>query len=173
MGIFDLLLTHLKTLFQVREFIKGKLDMQKSFYFMKELGYLVPFNFRWSKLGPYSYELANILDRLTARKYLKYDGKYEIDKRHFRYVKPDATDKMKSFFFEVERISNQKNFSDIDFIECAASLHFIHKNSINKDKEAVFNKLAALKPNRIDSLSPIMEDAWGFLKEQGLLDSKG
>lgn len=171
MGIFDLLLGHLKTLFEVRLLVKGKLDMQKSFYFMKELGYIVPFNFRWSKLGPYSYELANILDRLTTQKFLKYDGRYEIDEKHFRYLKPNVTQKMKNFFLEIESISNQKTFSDVDFIECAASLHFIHKNSIKKSKEDVFKKLAALKPNRIDSLSPIMEDAWEFLKEQGLLDS--
>jgi len=169
MGVFDLVLQNLKTLFEIREFIKGKVDMQKSLYFMKELGYLVPFNFRWSKLGPYSYELANVLERLTTQRYLIYTGRYELDERHFRFVKPDVTPELKKFFYALEKICNKNDFSDIDFIECAASLHFINKNSRNRTREVVFRKLASLKPNRIDAFRPLIRQTWNFLGEQGLL----
>lgn len=170
MGVFDLILQNLKTLFEVREFVKGKVDMQKSLYFMKELGLLVPFNYRWSKLGPYSYELANVLEQLTTQGYLRYTGQYELDERRFRYVESNATPKMENFFLGLERVCNQNNFNDIDFIECAASLHFIYKNSHNKEKEVVFERLESLKPDRMDAFRPLIEYAWSFLKEQGLLD---
>jgi len=169
MGVFDLVLQNLKTLFKVREFIKGKVDMQKSLYFMKELGYLVPFNYRWSKLGPYSYELANILERLTTQRYLKYIGRYELDEKHFRYVKSNVTSKMEKFFFGLEKFCNENNFDNVDFIECAASLHFIYKNSHKKEKELVFDRLKSLKPDRMNAFEPLIEYAWNFLKEQDLL----
>jgi uncharacterized protein YwgA len=60
MSILDVILQDIKTVFEVREIVRGKLDMQKSLYFMKELGYSIPFNFRWVKLGPYSHELASV-----------------------------------------------------------------------------------------------------------------
>jgi uncharacterized protein YwgA len=171
MSIFDIILEDLKTLFEVRVIVKGKVDMQKSLYFMKELGHRVPFNYRWSKLGPYSYELANVLNRLAAQRYLKYTGEYELDERHFRFVKPNVSPKMKGFFFELEKYCNKNGLNDIDFIECAASLHFIYKNSFDKEKEAVFERLASLKPYRISAFEPLIEHAWVFLKEQDLLNS--
>jgi len=150
-------------------FVKGKVDMQKSLYFMKELGYLVPFSYRWSKLGPYSYEFANILERLTTQGYLKYTGRYELNERNFRFVKPEVNERLEKFFLDIENLCNKKKLNDVDFIECAASIHFIHSNSEEKSKEAVFNRLASLKPNRMGSLKPLEEDAWNFLQEQSLL----
>ena len=169
MGVFDLTLQHLKTLFEVREFVKGKLDMQKSLYFMKELGYLIPFNYRWSKLGPYSYELAHILNRLTTQGYLKYTGRYELNEKYFRFIKPEVKERFEKFFFDIEKLCNEKKLSDVDFIECAASLHFIYKNSETKNKEEVFGRLASLKPNRMTALKPLEADAWNFLQEHSLL----
>jgi len=169
MGIFDLTLQLLKTLFEVREFVKGKVDMQKSLYFMKELGFLVPFNYRWSKLGPYSYELDNVLERLTSQRYLKYTGRYEIDERHFRFVETKATPKLRDFFLAIERVCNKNNFNDIDFIEAAASLHFIYKNSSHKRKEEVVSTLASFKPDRMQAFEPLIDAAWQFLETQGLL----
>jgi uncharacterized protein YwgA len=171
MGVFDLVLQILKTLFEVRVFVKGKVDMQKSLYFMKELGYLVPFNYRWSKLGPYSYELANVLERLTSQGYLRYTGRYELDEKHFRFVEPNVTPELERFFLTLEKFCNKNNLKDIDFIECAASLHFIYKNYPNKEKEVIFRRLASLKPDRMDAFQPLMEHAWEFLKEQGLRGS--
>jgi len=169
MDIFDLLLQDLKTLFEVRVFINGKVDMQKSLYFMKELGYKVPFDFRWSKLGPYSYELANIIERLTMQGYLEYSGRYEIVDKNFRFVKPTDSSRMSGFFSEMEKVWNRNNFNQVDFIECAASLHFIYKNSREKRKSEIIDKLVSLKPDRMPSFEPLIEDAWNFLREQGLV----
>jgi hypothetical protein len=169
MSILDVILEDIKTVFEVREIVRGKLDMQKSLYFMKELGYLIPFNFRWVKLGPYSHELASVLDRLTIQGYLKYDGEYKISEKHFRYVQTNITPRLESFFFGLERICNQNNYNDLYFIECLASLHFIYKNSANPNKKLVFERLEFLKPNRVDTLKPLMEKSWDFLVEQKLV----
>ena len=171
MDRFDILLQDLKTLFEVRTYIDGKVDMQKSLYFMKELGYNVPFNFRWSKLGPYSYELSNILNRLTLQKYLIYTGRYELDDRHFKYIKPNVTKEMEEFFDGLMRICHKNKLSYIDFIECAASLHFIYKNSDFKEKDLIFKRLALLKPYRIKSFDPLRKDAWEYLKTQKMLNN--
>lgn len=171
MGAFDLVLQNLKTLFEVRVFVKGKVDMQKSLYFMKELGHLVPFNYRWSKLGPYSYELANFLERLATQRYLKYTGRYELDEKHFRFVKPNVTIEMRKFFLTLEKFCNKNDFNDVDFIECAASVHFIYKNSHNKEKEVILERLSSLKPDRMNAFEPLIEHTWDFLKNQGLLGS--
>jgi uncharacterized protein YwgA len=169
MDAFDLLLQDLKTLFEVRVFVNGKVDMQKTLYFMKELGYRVPFDFRWSKLGPYSYELASIIERMTFQGYLEYSGRYEIVEKSFRFVKPNDTSKMKKFFLEMEKIWNKNSFNQVDFIECAASLHFIYKSSTDKRRSEVFKKLAFLKPDRMSAFEPLKEESWNFLARQDLL----
>ncbi len=171
MDRFDILLQDLKTLFDVRVYIDGKVDMQKSLYFMKELGYTVPFNFRWSKFGPYSYELANIVARLTLQKYLTYTGRYELDDRHFRNIKPNVTKGMEDFFNGLMRICTKNNFNYVDFIECAASLHFIYKNSEIKENKSIFKRLALLKPYRMESFEPLGKEAWVYLKSQKMLNN--
>jgi len=171
MGVFDLILQNLKTLFDVRVYVSGKVAMQKSLYFMKEIGYRVPFNYRWSKLGPYSQELANVLQRLTAQGFLRYTGRYELDEKHFRFVESNITPKMEKLFCGLEGVCNRNSFNNVNFIECAASLHFIQKNSHIKEKGAVFKRLAFLKPNRMSDFKPLIEHAWNFLKEQELLGS--
>ena len=169
MDVFDLLLQNLKTLFDVREVVNGKVDMQKSLYFMKEFGYAIPFRFRWSKLGPYSHELANILEHLTVQGYLNYTGQYDVNEKYFRFVEPHITSEIKNFFYNLENICNKNNYNEIDFIECAASLHFIYKYTSTKTKEKTFKKLAMLKPERMPKFTPLVNSAWGFLKDNGLI----
>jgi uncharacterized protein YwgA len=169
MGALDVLLEDLKTLFEVREFVSGKVDMQKSLYFMKELGYKVPGDFRWSKLGPYSFELDNLIERMTLQGYLKYTGRYEMSEKASRFIKPNATDTMTNFFQEMEKIWNKKNYDQVAFIECAASLHFLYKNSRDRQKKAIFSKLTIIKPERMDAFEPLIENAWDFLERQNLL----
>lgn len=169
MDIFDVILQDLKTLFEVRLFINGKVDMQKSLYFMKELGYTLPFNYRWSKLGPYSYELANFIDRLTVQGYLQYSGRYDLDERHLRNVQPNIKPQMKKFFNSLEKTCNENSFNQVDFIECAASLHFLHKYSNIKSKEELFKRVEELKPERIPAFENLREDALIFLKQNNLI----
>lgn len=167
-----MILQDLKTLFETRLYVSGKVDMQKSLYFMKELGYIVPFNYRWVKLGPYSHELSTVLERLTAQGYLRYTGRYEMDERHFRYVEPNVTSRLERFFLDLEKICNQNQFDKVHFIECAASLHFIYKSIKKKEKGAVFERLEFLKPYRMTAFEPLIEHAWRFLQEQRLIDLK-
>jgi uncharacterized protein YwgA len=169
MGAIDILLEDLKTLFEEREFVNGKVDMQKSLYFMKELGYKVPGDFRWSKLGPYSFELDNLIERMTFQGYLKYSGRYEIHEKSFRFVESNVTEKMRNFFQEMEKIMNKNNYDQVTFIECIGSLHFLYKNSQDKEKNAIFDKLALMKPERMNAFEPLIEGAWGFLERQDLL----
>ncbi|MCJ7760962.1 hypothetical protein MUP59_07485 [Candidatus Bathyarchaeota archaeon] len=97
-NLLDIILEELAALFEARDSINGKVDLQKSFYFMKELGLVVPFNFRWSKFGPYSYELDNFADRLVAERYMSYVGKYVKNDRAFTHIEPRGTDRIDKFF---------------------------------------------------------------------------
>ena len=136
---------------------------------MKEIGCLVPFEFRWSKLGPYSHELANIIERLTVESYLKYNGRYELNERNFRFIKPNITPKIGRFFNSLEKVCNENKLNEVDFIECTASLHFIYKYSRINRKEEAFKKLALLKPDRMPNFTPLINEAWDFLKGQDLV----
>ncbi len=169
MGAIEVLIQDLKTLFEVREFVNGKVDMQKTLYFMRELGYKVPGDFRWSRLGPYSYELDNLIERMTFQGYLEYSGRYEIREKSFRFVEPRVTEKMRNFFQEMEKVMNKNSYDQVAFIECIASLHFLYKNSQNKEKKAIFDKLSLMKPERSRAFEPLIEDAWSFLERQGML----
>jgi len=165
----DILLQNIKSLFEVKETVNGKVDLQKSFYFMKELSILIPFNFRWSKLGPYSYELSNVIDRLLHQGYLSYKGFYSINDEYFSSIETKYPSKMGFFFDTLNDICEENDYNEVYFIECAASLHFIYKYSNIRSKESTFVRLHELKPARIDLLEPYMETSWTFLVEQELI----
>ena len=166
----DILLQNLKSLFEVKERVNGKVDLQKSFYFMKELRLPILFSFRWSKLGPYSYELSNVIDRLIHQGYLVYRGDYLLNDRYFSSIEASYPSEMGVFFDELNDICEENDFNEVYFIECSSSLHFIYKYSNIKQKEIVFSRLHELKPERIELLEPYMEDSWAFLEEQDLIN---
>jgi len=170
MDFLDLLKQNLKNLFDIKEQVNGKVDLQKSFYFMKEIGLIIPFNFRWSKLGPYSYELDNVIERLTNQGYLLYNSKYELYDKAFKNIEPNYPTKLATFFDDLnDTCSSKLDYNEVYFIECAASLHFIYKYSNIRKKDASFKKLEELKPDRIEILKPYMNDAWIFLSRQKLI----
>ena len=81
---FEYFLRLLLTIFSLRENeVVGKVDLQKSFYFAKELGLEIPFKFRWDKLGPFSYELSHVASLATNNGYLEYEGQYVLKERSF------------------------------------------------------------------------------------------
>jgi len=168
-NFMEILLQNIKSLFEVKESVNGKVDLQKSFYFMKELGMQIPFNFRWSKLGPYSYELSNVVERLINQGYLNYRGFFLLDDDVFTGFEVSYPPKLGVFFDELNDICEEKSYNEVYFIECAASLHFIYKYSNIMEKESAFIRLHDLKPQRIELLSPYMEDSWTFLTNQGLI----
>lgn len=163
-NLLDVMLEELYALFDARDSIQGKVDLQKSVYFMKELGCTVPFSFRWNKLGPYSHELASFVDFLVAQDYLSYRGYYQLNERAFQYVKRENNDRLTEFFGQFERLCDDKGFDKIDFIECAASLHFLRKYSRITAKNAVFHRLEQLKPEKRFVFEPLRDTAWDFLQ---------
>lgn len=167
----DLVLKNLKSVFEVKETIYGKVDMQKSFYFMKELGLPSLFNFRWSKLGPYSYELANVVDRLSNQGYLNYRIQYYLNEKRFSRIESDYPAEMASFFDMLNDLCEEKDYNRTYFIECAASIHFIHKYSNIINKNNVHKRLTELKPERMNFLVQYFNDAWDFLSHQGMIST--
>lgn len=171
-SFLDRFLSLTKTIFEVRGGnVLGKVDMQKTFYFAKELGVPVPFNFRWGKLGPYSYELSNVFDSITRQGLIRYDGSYRYDERNFQYIEEiELPPIVSSFYYEIDDICEDNGYNRIHFIECLASLHFLHKYSKMPDREATFSRLRSLKQNRMNLLDPLMGPAWQFLLDHNLLE---
>jgi len=171
-GFFDQLLKIIKTIFALRDGkIYGKLDMQKTFYFAKELGLPIPFKFRWGKLGPFSYELSNVLERITSQRYIKYDGTYHYNEDDFRYVDDlKIPEHIWTFFDDINDICDENGYDLIYFIECLASLHFLNKYSGVRNKRAIFERLRDLKKDRMPFLESLLEPAWMFLEKHELIE---
>lgn len=165
MDFFEYFLSLLQAIFLIRDGkILGKLDMQKTFYFVRELGMIVPFNFRWGKLGPYSYELSNVMNRLSSQGYTSYSGEYIYNEEPFRYVEEmEIPIDIQRFFIDMEDYTEQNNYNWINFIEAAASIHFIFKYSNIHSQDRVFQRISELKTDRMPFLSRLLEPAWDFL----------
>lgn len=167
---------NLVKVFEIRGTILGKLDLQKTVYFMKRLGVEIPFEFRWNILGPYSYELGHYLSILEIKGLLSYSGTYKINEEEAELYKSYLTlssemiNRIKSFFNNMHNLCTEKNYNKVNFIECAASLDFINQNvTKEKSKDIVFSLLEKLKAEKKKLFSEIREDAWEFLRSEGLL----
>lgn len=168
---------NLVRIFGIRKTISGKLDLQKTIYFMKRLGVNIPFEFRWNILGPYSYELAHYCTLLEIEGLLSYSGNYSLDpekaKDYEKYstLSQETVKRLQRFFRRMDEICENKGYNRVIFIECAASLDFIRQNLTDKnsDKNKVFRLLEELKPEKIEVFRKIREDAWSFLKDEGLV----
>lgn len=160
--------------FNLREEILGKVDLQKTVYFVKRLGAPVPFAFRWNVFGPYSYELAHYSNHLVIEGLLQYSGTYSINhelaKKYRSRLKPETTQRLKTFFEKVKQICDESSFDRVHFIECAASLDFIRSNVSreSKRKEKVFHLLEELKPEKREMFRGMREEAWRLLVDQNL-----
>jgi len=171
-GFFDYFLRLLKTIFIITDgSLQGKLDLQKSFYFSRELGLQVPFKFRWGKLGPYSYELSNVMNRVSAQGFVPYRGGYEYNESRFRDIRElDVSPPVYVFFDDLQDTVEETEFDRISFIEGTASLHFLRKYSGMPDKESTFEKIYELKEDRMDFLAPLLNEAWEFLLRHDLIE---
>jgi uncharacterized protein YwgA len=167
---------NLVKVFEIRGAILGKLDLQKTVYFMKRLGVRVPFEFRWNLLGPYSYELAHYSVHLEIEGLLSYSGKYQLNEdkaeeyRSRHTLSQDMIERIKRFFDNMEKLCREKSYDKINFIECAASLDFISQNvTVRRNKDDVFHLLEKLKPEK-EVFKTMREDAWEFLRIEKLVD---
>jgi len=167
---------NLVKVFEIRGAILGKLDLQKTVYFMKRLGVRVPFEFRWNLLGPYSYELAHYSVHLEIEGLLSYSGKYRLNEdkaeeyRSRHTLSQGMIERIKRFFDNMEKLCSEKSYDKINFIECAASLDFISQNvTVRRNKDDVFHLLEKLKPEK-EVFKTMREDAWEFLRIEKLVD---
>lgn len=169
---------NLVEVFKIRKRILGKVDLQKTVYFMKRLGVSIPFNFRWNILGPYSYDLAHHCDHLVIEGLFRYTGKYILNKEKAKtYVsnlKPQTKRRLESFFGEVEEICNADKYDFVYFIVCAASLDFILRNVSKKAKKKrmIYLLLNALKTEKAERFRRLRDDAWNLLVDEDLIQQR-
>jgi len=174
-GLLSYFAGNLSEVFKIRKRILGKVDLQKTVYFMTRLGAQIPFDFRWNILGPHSYDLAHHSDHLVVEGLFKYTGKYllneEMAKSHDTNLEPETRERIESFFLKLEEICSTKGYDPVFFIECTASLDFIQLNLPKKEnrKKVTFNLLDALKPEKTALFRTFREDAWTFLSNEGLI----
>jgi len=167
--------SNLVKIFEARNQILGKVDLQKTVYFMKRLGVDVPFEFRWNLLGPYSYELAHYCTSLEIEGLLSYSGFYSLDKEKAKFytsaLAPSTFNKLKEFFARIEEICLKNNYNKVAFIECAASLDFIRQNvsRTTLNKGYVFSLLEQLKPEKANLFKDLRNDSWNLLETEGLI----
>ena len=173
MDFYDYFLSLLQAIFEIRDGrILGKLDIQKTFYFAGELGLNVPFNFRWGKLGPYSYELSNVMNRVSNQGIAPYTGEYRYNERNFRDVTEiNISPEVQRFFIDIENLVERNGYDWINFIEALASIHFLYKYSNIKERNRIFKRLRELKSERMDFLEELLEPAWEFLDNHELINA--
>jgi len=161
--------------FKIRNRILGKVDLQKTVYFMKRLGVSVPFNFRWNIFGPYSYELAHFCDHLVVEGLFRYTGRYILNEKkaemYASNFSPRIRKRIEGFFRRVEETCSTHRYDSVRFIECVASLDFVLQNvsKERKRKEVVYSLLGALKPERAELFKTFREDAWNLLVNEDLV----
>jgi len=168
--------SNLVKVFEIRQQILGKVDMQKTVYFMKRFGVDVPFEYRWNFMGPYSYDLAHYCNSLEVEGLLSYSGIYSLNKEKAKFyahptISPTVLEKLKTFFAKIDEICTQEGYDKVLFIECLASLDFINKNTSVRDhrKESVFLLLQQLKPEKANIFKNMQNNAWNLLKDVGLI----
>lgn len=162
--------------FKIRGQILGKVDLQKTVYFMKRFGLDVPFEYRWNIFGPYSYDLAHYCASLEAEGLLVYSGIYSLTEEKAKFysshiIPNSILQKLEQFFFDIDRISKEKRYDKVAFLECLASLDFINQNVSQemRNKETIFHLLQLLKPEKVNVFRNMREDAWELLGHVGLL----
>jgi uncharacterized protein YwgA len=155
----------------------GKVDFQKTVYLAKQLGVDMPFEFRWDKLGPFSFELAHFINRLLVRNTFRIEsGKYVVNTENSLAMRAESLttidsgtrQELDSLFRSIRRTVHQNGFHIPTFMECLGSILFIKESLENSDKKVVFESLELLKPNRAGEFSSMKEAAWNLLQRYEL-----
>jgi uncharacterized protein YwgA len=156
---------------QLKGGMLGKLDFQKTVYLAMQIGVDLPFNFKWDKLGPYSFELSYFGNQLLARDVLCIkSGKYEVNRhskdisrlQRIATIDAETTRRLKSFFDSIRKAVHKGKFSIPLFMECLGSLKFL-KESRGFEKSQAIQTLQRLKPDKANDFAPMMESAWDLL----------
>jgi uncharacterized protein YwgA len=174
---FDLATANLIKITRLKGGMLGKVDFQKTVYLAKQVGVCLPFEFKWDKLGPYSFELAHFVNQLLAKELFCIDrGKYTVNPRNMRVnwlervATIDSTTErsLMNLFESIRQVVHEKGFYIPTFMECLGSLEFIKSSLEEAGKSHVFQALEFLKPSRTTDFSPMLEDAWSLLERNGL-----
>jgi uncharacterized protein YwgA len=177
MSQYEVSAANLIKIAQLKNGMLGKVDFQKSVYLVKQLGVYLPFEFRWDKLGPYSYELAHFVNQLVARNTFSIDsGTYKANLKDIltkqsaslTTIDYETEKRISRLFSSIRQTVHRRGFYIPTFMECLGSIHFIKTSLEKSNKEDVFSILKTLKPNRFDEFTPMMEEAWILLKRNNL-----
>lgn len=177
MSQFETTAANLIIITQLKGEMLGKVDFQKAIYLSQQLGVFIPFEFRWDKLGPYSFELAHFLNQLVARNSFSIkSGKYLVNptgslvsrSESLTTINATMEEKLTKLFRSIRRSVRQNHFHIPTFMECLGSIHFIKTSLEASNKRTVFHTLGLLKPRRVHEFSSMIEDAWSLLKQNGL-----
>lgn len=177
MSQFDVTVANLLRIAQLKCGMLGKVDFQKTVYLAKQLGVYVPFEFRWDKLGPYSFELAHFVNLLVARDiFLIEKGKYIANSENtlvnqsesLTTISHETQGRLFRLFNSIRQTVRNEGFRIPNFMECLGSIHFIKASLQNPTEERVFHTLELLKPDRVNEFAPMRERAWSLLEENNL-----
>lgn len=177
MSQFEVCAADLMSIIQLKGEMLGKLDFQKTIYLSKQLGVFIPFEFRWDKLGPYSFELAHFINQLVARKSFFIDkGSYKVNpddhlveqSKFLTTIDGKMKRKLTRLFSSIRQTVHQNSFHIPKFMECLGSIHFIKTSLETSNKRTVFLMLKQLKPSRVNEFSSMKEEAWNLLEQNGL-----
>lgn len=177
MSQFEIAVANLIEITRLKGRMLGKVDFQKTVYLAKELGVYLPFEFRWDKFGPYSYELAHFMNQLLVKRTFRIEGgayqvnfeNSDIDQlRSCITIDSSTRRRLISLFRSIRQIVRKKSFYIPTFMECLGSLLFIKASSGRTNRSSVFDILRLLKSDRFDELSPMKDEAWDLLERNGL-----
>lgn len=177
MSQFEVAMANLIEITKLKGGMLGKVDFQKTVYLAKDLGVYFPFEFRWDKFGPYSYELAHFMNQLLAKGAFRIDGgTYRVNSENpdigqlgsCTTIDSATRKRLISLFRSIRQTVREKSFHIPTFMECLGSLLFIKASSGRADRSRIFDILRLLKFDRIDELSPMVDEAWSLLERNGL-----
>jgi len=129
-----------------------RLILQKTIYLMQAFGLQIGYGYNWYLRGPYSPALTRDAYKLIE----KYDTLPTI-----RFVSSESEDIFSKFLDFIER-----HKTNGEWLEILASIHFLYRNSFNKNKENIWTKVKSKKSNlkkgRFDT-------CWNELVQIGLI----
>jgi len=177
LSLFEISVANVTIIMKLKGDMLGKVDFQKTVYLCQQLGVFMPFEFRWDKIGPYSFELAHFLNHLVARNLLLIkSGQYSVNlddplarqSESITSITPRMQENLARFFKSIRRKVHEKSHNIPIFMECLGSIRFIKTSLENPSKTTVFRTLRQLKPHKAKQFSSMAEDAWYLLEKHGL-----
>lgn len=130
-----------------------RIKLQKAVYILENMGVHVgDYSFSWNKYGPYSLGLDSDAQKCNSR---------EEQEVIFSEIAENGFQKIKKY------ISEQINYTCVQWMECIASLHYL-KNVLRYEEDILLSQLGERKPYLADSsanlkaLSIVKEIKVGF-----------